>query len=83
MTQKNNRNMKANESGRTMVEMLGTLAIIGVLSIGGVTGYGRAMNAYRTNSAMETAQKQAAIVAGEVVTGPVSPKLNSKNFTVN
>ena len=29
--------------GRSMVEMLGVLAIIGVLSIGGVTGYRYAM----------------------------------------
>ena len=27
------------ESGRSMVEMLGTLAIIGVLSVGGIAGY--------------------------------------------
>ena len=27
------------ESGRSMVEMLGVLAIIGVLSIGGIAGY--------------------------------------------
>ena len=28
-----------NESGRSMVEMLGVLAIIGVLSVGGISGY--------------------------------------------
>ena len=66
--------IKQAESGRTMVEMLGTLAIIGVLSIGGVTGYGRAIKTYRTNSAIETAQRQAAIVAGDVGLGQaVSP----------
>ena len=31
--------MKKLESGRSMVEMLGVLAIIGVLSIGGISGY--------------------------------------------
>ena len=31
------------ESGRSMVEMLGVLAIIGVLSVGGVAGYNFAM----------------------------------------
>ena len=30
--------MKKNESGRSMVEMLGVLAIIGVLSVGGIAG---------------------------------------------
>jgi len=32
-----------NESGRSMVEMLGVLAIIGVLSVGGIYGYRYAM----------------------------------------
>ena len=32
-----------NQSGRSMVEMLGVLAIIGVLSIGGIAGYRAAM----------------------------------------
>ena len=31
--------MKNNQSGRSMVEMLGVLAIIGVLSAGGLAGY--------------------------------------------
>ena len=37
------------QSGRSMVEMLGTLAIIGVLSIGGITSYSYGMNKYRAN----------------------------------
>ena len=44
-----------NESGRSMVEMLGVLAIIGVLSIGGIAGYTMAMNRYRANEAMAAA----------------------------
>ena len=38
-----------NETGRSMVEMLGVLAIIGVLSIGGIAGYTMAMNKYEAN----------------------------------
>ena len=38
------------ETGRSMVEMLGVLAIIGVLSIGGIQGYTYAMNKYRANN---------------------------------
>ena len=34
---------KKNESGRSMVEMLGVLAVIGVLSVGGIYGYKMAM----------------------------------------
>ncbi len=37
------------QSGRSMVEMLGVLAIIGVLSIGGIAGYKYAMNYYQAN----------------------------------
>lgn len=40
------------QSGRSMVEMLGTLAIIGVLSIGGIMGYSYAMDKYRANEVM-------------------------------
>ena len=38
------------DSGRSMVEMLGTLAIIGVLSIGGIAGYSYGMDKYRANT---------------------------------
>ena len=41
---------KTNESGRSMVEMLGVLAIIGVLSVGGVAGYRYAMDTLKTNN---------------------------------
>jgi len=37
------------QSGRSMVEMLGVLAIIGVLSVGGIAGYSKAMNKYKIN----------------------------------
>ncbi len=37
------------DSGRSMVEMLGTLAVIGVLSIGGISGYMYAMKKYQVN----------------------------------
>ena len=38
------------ESGRSMVEMLGVLAIMGILSIGGIAGYTYAMNKLRANN---------------------------------
>ncbi len=37
------------QSGRSMVEMLGVLAIIGVLSVGGIAGYTAAMDAHKLN----------------------------------
>ena len=42
-----------NEDGRSMVEMLGTLAIIGVLSIGGIAGYSYGMNKYKANTIIQ------------------------------
>ncbi len=53
---------RTNESGRSMVEMLGVLAIIGVLSIGGIAGYSMAMNRYRANEALDMANKFAVVV---------------------
>ncbi|MBQ3695945.1 MAG: hypothetical protein II938_03135 [Alphaproteobacteria bacterium] len=44
--------MKNTESGRSMVEMLGVLAIIGVLSVGGIAGYTMAMRKYKANEAI-------------------------------
>ena len=38
-----------NESGRSMVEMLGVLAIIGVLSAGALAGFNKAMRQHRIN----------------------------------
>lgn len=45
--------MKVNESGRSMIEMLGVLAIIGVLSVGGIAGYSKAMSKYRVNKTVD------------------------------
>jgi type II secretory pathway pseudopilin PulG len=47
----NNKNIQ--EQGRSMVEMLGVLAIIGVLSVGAIAGYQKAMFKYRANKQTE------------------------------
>ena len=41
--------LKKQETGRSMIEMLGVLAIIGVLSVGGIAGYTTAMRSYKAN----------------------------------
>ena len=41
------------EKGRSMVEMLGVLAIIGVLSVGAIAGYSKAMMKYKLNKQAE------------------------------
>jgi len=40
---------KGRQAGRSMVEMLGVLAIIGVLSVGAIAGYSKAMFKYKLN----------------------------------
>ena len=46
--------LKSNDqSGRSMVEMLGVLAIIGVLSVGGISGYSKAMAKFKLIKAQD------------------------------
>lgn len=45
--------MNSEQSGRSMVEMLGVLAIIGVLSVGGISGYSKAMAKFKLSKAMD------------------------------
>ena len=47
--------MKKIESGRSMIEMLGVLAIIGVLSIGGLAAYTAAMDRNTANGLLNDA----------------------------
>lgn len=46
-------NIKKLEQGRSMIEMLGVLAIIGVLSVGGINGFSKAMDAHKINTIVE------------------------------
>ena len=44
---------KVSQAGRSMVEMLGVLAIIGVLSVGGISGYSKAMAKFKLTKAQD------------------------------
>ena len=44
---------KNDQNGRSMVEMLGVLAIIGVLSVGGISGYSKAMAKFKLTKAQD------------------------------
>ena len=57
-------NFKKSQSGRSMVEMLGVLAIIGVLSVGGIAGYSLSMRRHRANQVVDAVSKYALIVYG-------------------
>ena len=71
--------MIRNESGRSMIEMLGVLAIIGVLSIGGLAGYTMAMNRHRANQVLDYVSR-AAVIAQTY--GDGSQAVNSTNCSV-
>ncbi len=55
------------DTGRSMVEMLGTLAIIGVLSIAGIAGYRYALTKYKANETMDELNKRAVVYATQVL----------------
>ena len=63
------------EQGRSMVEMLGVLAVVGVLSVGGIAGYTYAMDKYYANELLMGASERAVLVAAQIVAGQ-EPNLN-------
>ena len=63
------------QKGRSMVEMLGVLAIIAVLSIGGIKGYSLAMSKYNLNKTLE----QVVIIFNNLI----EHHNNNKDFTLN
>ncbi|MGN0919545.1 MAG: hypothetical protein ACI4OR_02145 [Alphaproteobacteria bacterium] len=74
--------MKKNETGRSMVEMLGVLAIIGVLSVGGIAGYTMAMNKYRANEILNTASMMSMLAkSGNAGAGKALNSLNEAGLT--
>lgn len=44
---------KTNQSGRSMIEMIGVIAIIGVLTVGGLFGFSAAMEKHKFNQLKE------------------------------
>ncbi len=60
---------ESGESGRSMVEMLGTLAIMGVLSIGGVAGYRYAMDKFNANTILSEISKRAMTASQQRLVG--------------
>ncbi len=67
-----------------MVEMLGVLAIVGVLSVIGIAGYKAAMTRHRANELLNEASKRAVVVAGQITLHGHNPSLsefNKKDFS--
>lgn len=73
---------KQDESGRSMVEILGVLAIIGVLSIGGIAGYTYAMNKRHANELFNEANQRATVISGQIMFGnaPSLSEFERQNF---
>ena len=69
-------NMKHTESGRSMVEMLGVLAIIGVLTIIGIAGFRYALNKHYANEILNEGNKRAVVVAGQIGFNQGTPSLS-------
>ena len=55
--------MRNFQHGRSMIEMVGVLAIVGVLSVGGLAGYTKAMMQYRADRTMEQVTEMASRIS--------------------
>lgn len=64
-----------NEVGRSMVEMLGVLAVIGILSIGGISGYTTSMNKHKANTIVNSFMQRAVDVSAQIQSGNKNPNL--------
>ena len=74
------REIRLTQLGRSMVEMLGVLAVIGVLSIVGIAGYKKAMNRIYANDLLSVGMKAYhAAIAKAALNGPT--KQADANFT--
>ena len=63
--------------GRSMIEMLGVLAIIGVLSVGGIAGYSKAMEQFRINKAIA---EYSFLIQGLLEHIDVIKRMSDKNY---
>jgi len=70
---------KSNQEGRSMVEMLGVLAIIGVLSVGGISGYSKAMAKFKLTKAQDQISMLLMNIRTAFATSPNYSGLNNTN----
>jgi len=68
------------QSGRSMIEMLGVLAIVGVLSAGAIAGYNMAMQKHKTNVLLDHIQNLV-MTAHEVYAGDYTDIDSTKKNT--
>ncbi len=70
---------KDNQFGRSMIEMLGVLAIIGVLSVGGISGYSKAMAKYKLTKAQDQITILLMNIRTAYATSPTYGELSATN----
>ncbi len=58
-----------NESGRSLVEMLGVLAVMGILTIGGIAGFNYAMDRSKANDILDGVNKRAIALSSYLMLG--------------
>lgn len=58
------------ENGRSMTEMLGVLAVIGVLSIGGILGFRLGINKWRANELVSEINMRSVTLVQQLVQNP-------------
>lgn len=66
-------NSDLNELGRSMIEMLGTLAVIGILSVGGIAGYRYSIEKYYANETMDELNTRSIMYASFLENNLLSP----------
>ena len=59
--------MKRNETGRSMLEMIGVLAIIGVLSAGGIAGYRYGMDKYHATTTINEINRRSLVYSQQMM----------------
>lgn len=69
---------KNNQQGRSMIEMLGVLAIIGVLSVGGISGYSKAMAKFKLTKAQDQISMLLMNIRTAFATSPSYDGLNTE-----
>ncbi len=69
------------EQGRSMVEMLGTLAIMGVLSVGAVAGYRYAITKYQANETFNELKRRVVIHSQQAMVGATLDQTEMGEYT--
>lgn len=75
--------IKTEQTGRSMVEMLGVLAIIGVLSVGGISGYSKAMAKFKLTKVQDQLSMVIMNIRTAYATSPGYPGLDNSIVATN